>query len=87
MPDLSHGQRRFCVVDCNMSKGIGLDWAKKVLRNPSHYKFNENPNKTYATVWSDKAAKWKRLELSSDNLKYKAKTFKECVEFTRLVKE
>jgi hypothetical protein len=87
MPDLSHGQRRFCVVDCNMAKGIGLDWAKKVLRNPSHYKFNENPNKTYATTWSDKDSKWKRLELSSDNLKYKAKTFKECVEFTRLEKE
>jgi hypothetical protein len=87
MPDLSHGVRSIVVVQCPMAKGIGLEWAKKVLRNPSHFKFNENPNKTYATTWSEKDSKWKRLELSSDNLKYKAKTFKECVEFKRLVKE
>lgn len=75
------------MVSCLMAKGIGLDWAKKVLKNPSHFKFNQNPNTTYATVWSDKDSKWKRLELSSDNLKFKNKTFRECVEFTRLEKE
>jgi hypothetical protein len=66
-----------------MAKGIGLDWAQKVLRNPSHYKYRENPNKTYATVWSAKDHKWHRVEMTSDNMKYKAKTFMECVEFTR----
>ena len=53
--------------------GIGIKWAKQILAG-GYQKDNQNPNKTKAKIWNQKAAVFEEIELSSDNsYKFKGK--------------
>jgi len=50
------------------NRGIGIKWAKQILAG-GYQKDNQNPNKTKAKIWNQKAAVFEEIELSSCNTK------------------